>query len=80
LFSGANRENKHSEDGERTMKWMIVIGLAAAVIGWLYRWFVSPKDSEKWGLMDVGMTIIAIGGLVFFALGLILFGLNRVFR
>jgi hypothetical protein len=62
------------------MKWMIVIGLGAAVIGWLYRWVLAPKDSEKWGVMDVAMTIIAIGGLVFFALGLILFGLNWVFR
>ena len=62
------------------MKWMVIIGLAAAVIGGVYRWFLAPADSEKWGLLDVGLAIIGIGGVVFFALGLILLGLREAFR
>jgi hypothetical protein len=62
------------------MKWMVVIGLAAAVIGGLYRWRLTPAEPEKWGLVDVFMVVIGIGGAVFFALGLILLGLKELFR
>lgn len=62
------------------MKWMVVIGLVAAVIGGLYRWFLAPSDPEKWTPVDVLFTIIGIGGAAFFALGLILLGLKEVFR
>jgi hypothetical protein len=62
------------------MKWMVILGLAAAVIGALYRWLLAPADSEKWGPLDVGVTIVGIGGAAFFALGLILLGLKQVFR
>ncbi|HEX4585958.1 MAG TPA: hypothetical protein VH183_14110 [Burkholderiaceae bacterium] len=62
------------------MKWMIFLGLAAGVIGGLYRWLVTPADPEKWGLMDVGMSMIGIGGVLFFAVGLILFGFKFVFQ
>jgi len=62
------------------MKWMVVIGLAAAVIGGLCRWLLTPADPDKWGLAHVFMVLIGIGGAVFFALGLILLGLKEVFR
>ena len=62
------------------MKWMVVLGLATAVIGGLYRWRLTPADPDKWGLVDVCMAMIAIGGVAFFALGLILLGLKEVFR
>jgi hypothetical protein len=62
------------------MKWMIVLGLAAAIIGGLYRWRFAPSETEKWGLADVGMAIIGIGGAAFFALGLILLASKEVFR
>lgn len=62
------------------MKWMVIIGLATAVIGGLYRWRLTPADPEKWGLVDVGFAVIGIGGAVFFVLGLILLGLKEVFR
>jgi len=62
------------------MKWMVVLGLAAGVIGGLYRWRLAPAESDKWGLVDVCMAIIAIGGVVFFAVGLILLGLKEVLR
>ena len=62
------------------MKWMIIVGFAAAVIGGLYRWLLAPADPEKWGLASVATIIIGIGGVAFFALGLILLGLKQVFR
>jgi hypothetical protein len=62
------------------MKWMTVLGLAAAVIGGLYRWRLTPAEPDKWGLADVCMAVIGIGGAVFFVLGLILLGLKEVFR
>jgi hypothetical protein len=62
------------------MKWMTVLGLVAAVIGGLYRWLLGPSDPEKWGPVDVLLTIIGIVGVAFFALGLILLGLKEVFR
>jgi hypothetical protein len=62
------------------MKWMIVLGLAAAVIGGLYRWRFAPADPEKWGPLDVGFVVIGIGGAAFFALGLILLASKEVFR
>jgi hypothetical protein len=62
------------------MKWMVVLGLAAAVIGGLYRWLLTPADPDKWGPVDVFIAIIGIGGVLFFALGLILLGLKEVFR
>ena len=62
------------------MKWMVILGLAAAVIGGLYRWRLTPAEPDKWGLMDVCMAMIGIGGVVFFAVGLILLGLKEVFR
>ncbi len=62
------------------MKWMVVFGFAAALIGGLYRWRIAPSDPEKWGPLDVGTAIIGIGGAVFFALGLVLLGLKAVFR
>jgi hypothetical protein len=61
------------------MKWMIVIGMMAAVVGGLYRWFLAPSDPEKWKLIDVLLAIMAIGGVAFFALGVILLGLKQVF-
>jgi hypothetical protein len=61
------------------MKWMVVLGLAAAVIGGLYRWLATPADPEKWKVWDVGMVVIGIGGVVFFAVGLIVLGLKQVF-
>jgi hypothetical protein len=57
------------------MEWMIVFGVATGVIGWSYRWFVTPEASEKRRLMNVGMTIIGFGGMLFFGIGLILFTL-----
>ena len=62
------------------MKWMIVLGLAAAVISGLYRWRLTPADPDKWRLVDVCMAIIGIGGVAFFALGSILLGLKEAFR
>lgn len=62
------------------MKWMIALGLAAAIIGGVYRWRFAPSESEKWGLVDVGMAIIGIGGAAFFVLGLILLGSREIFR
>jgi hypothetical protein len=62
------------------MKWMVVLGLAAAVIGGLYRWRLTPADPEKWGLFDVCMAMIGVSGAVFFAVGLILLGLMEIFR
>jgi hypothetical protein len=62
------------------MKWMVVIGLATAVIGGLYRWRLAPAEPDKWRLVDVCMAVLGIGGAVFFALGLILLGLKEVFR
>jgi len=62
------------------MKWMIVLGFAAAVIGGLYRRFLAPSDPEKWGPLDVGFIVIGIGGAAFFALGLVLLGSKEVFR
>ena len=62
------------------MKWMALLGLAAAVIGGLYRWLLAPSDPEKWGVVDVGLAMIGIGGAVFCAVGLILLGLKEVFR
>jgi hypothetical protein len=62
------------------MKWMVALGLAAAIIGGLYRWRFAPSDPEKWGLADVGMAIIGITGAAFFVLGLILLGSREVFR
>jgi hypothetical protein len=62
------------------MKWMTVLGLAAAIIGGLYRWRIAPSESEKWGPMDVLFAIIGIGGAAFFALGLILIGSKEVLR
>jgi len=62
------------------MKWMIILGLAAAIIGGLYRWRIAPSESDKWGLTDVAIVIIGIGGAVFFALGLILLGSKELFR
>jgi hypothetical protein len=62
------------------MKWMVILGLATAVAGGLYRWRLTPADPDKWGLMDVFMAMIGITGVVFFALGLILLGLKAVFR
>jgi len=61
------------------MKWMVIIGLACGLIGGLYRWRVPPADPEKWGLMDVLVAMIAIGGVVFFAVGLVLLGLKEIF-
>ncbi len=61
------------------MKWMIVLGLAAAVIGGLHRWLFAPAEPEKWRAVDVGLAMIGIGGAVFCALGLILLGLKEVF-
>ena len=37
------------------MKWMVVLGLAAAVVGGLYRWRLAPAEPDKWGLLDVCM-------------------------
>ena len=62
------------------MKWMVVLGLAGAVIGGLHRWLFAPADPEKWGVVDVGLVMIGIGGAVFCALGLILLGLRELFR
>jgi len=62
------------------MKWMIVLGLTAGVLGGLYRWFVAPEDPQRWGIRDVSMGIVGIVGVMFFALGLILFGLKWIFR
>jgi hypothetical protein len=62
------------------MKWMIVIGLSAAIIGGLYRWRFAPSDPEQWGMTDVAIAMIAIGGAAFFVLGLILLGSKEVFR
>jgi hypothetical protein len=62
------------------MKWMTVLGLAAAIIGGLYRWLFAPSETEKWGALDVGMAMLGIGGAAFFALGLILLGSKEVFR
>jgi hypothetical protein len=62
------------------MKWMVILGLGAAVIGGLYRWRLTPAEPDKWGLVDVFMVVIGIGGAVFLALGLILLGLKEVFR
>jgi hypothetical protein len=61
------------------MKWMAILGLAAAVIGGLYRWRLTPSEPDKWGMVDVFMAMIGIGGVVFFALGLILLGLKEIF-
>jgi hypothetical protein len=68
------------DGGGGGMKWMVILGLAAAVIGGLFRWRFAPSDPEKWGLVDVGMAVIGIGGAVFFVLGVILLGLKEVFR
>ena len=62
------------------MKWMVIFGFAAAAIGGLYRWRLTPAEPDKWGLIDVCMVVIGIGGAVFFALGLILLGFKEVFR
>jgi hypothetical protein len=62
------------------MKWMIILGLATALVGGLYRWFLAPSDPEKWGPLDIGFVVIGIGGAAFFALGLILLGSKEVFR
>jgi hypothetical protein len=62
------------------MKWMTVIGLSAAIIGGLYKWRLAPSDPEKWGLADVAIAMIGIGGAAFFVLGLILLGSKEVFR
>jgi hypothetical protein len=62
------------------MKWMVILGLACAVIGGLYRWRLTPADPEKWGLFDVCMAMIGVSGAVFFAVGLILLGLMEIFR
>jgi hypothetical protein len=62
------------------MKWMVILGLAAAVIGGLYRWRLTSAEPDSWGLVDVFMVVIGIGGAVFFVLGLILLGLMQVFR
>jgi hypothetical protein len=59
---------------------MIILGLAAAIIGGLYRWRIAPSESDKWGLLDVAVVIIGIGGAAFFALGLILLGSKELFR
>jgi H+/Cl- antiporter ClcA len=61
------------------MKWMIVLGLIAGAVGGVYRWFLAPSDPEKWKLVDVLLAIMAIGGVAFFALGLLLLGLKQVF-
>jgi hypothetical protein len=60
------------------MKWMIVLGLAAAMIGGLYRWRIAPSESDKWGPVDVMFVIIGIVGTAFFAVGLILLGTKEV--
>jgi hypothetical protein len=62
------------------MKWMVVLGFATAALGALYRWRLTPADPDKWGLVDVFMAMIGIGGAVFFAVGLILLGLKEIFR
>ncbi len=62
------------------MKWMVILGLATAVAGGLYRWLLAPPDPEKWGPVDVGIAILGISGAVFFAVGLILLGGIEVFR
>jgi hypothetical protein len=62
------------------MKWMIILGLAAAIIGGLYRWRFAPSESDKWGAVDVAMAIIGVGGAAFFVLGLILLASKQVFR
>jgi hypothetical protein len=62
------------------MKWMVFLGLAAAAIGGLYRWRLAPAEPEKWGLLDVCMVVIGIGGAAFLALGLVLLGVKEVFR
>ncbi|MBV8209982.1 MAG: hypothetical protein JO133_07950 [Burkholderiaceae bacterium] len=62
------------------MKWMVIIGFACAVVGGLYRWLVTPSDPEKWGLLDVGLVMIGLGGVAFFVVGLILLGVKQVFR
>ena len=62
------------------MKWMVVLGLAAALLGGLFRWRLTPSDPEKWGLVHVCMAMIGITGVAFFALGLILLGLKQIFR
>jgi hypothetical protein len=61
------------------MKWMIVLGLAAAIIGGLYRWRFAPSEPDKWGPVDVAIAIIGIGGAAFFVLGLILLGFRFFF-
>jgi len=62
------------------MKWMIILGLAAALIGGLYRWIAAPAESDKWGMLDVVIVIIGVGGAAFFALGLVLLGSKQVLR
>ena len=62
------------------MKWMVVLGLAAAIIGGLWRWLVAPAEPEKWRAADVGLAMIGIGGAVFCVAGLVLLGLREVFR
>jgi multisubunit Na+/H+ antiporter MnhF subunit len=61
------------------MKWMIAIGLAAAVIGALYRWIIAPSESDKWRAIDVIVVIVGIVGAVFFVVGLILLGVQQIF-
>jgi hypothetical protein len=62
------------------MKWMVALGLAAAIIGGVYRWRFAPSESEKWGAVDVGFAMFGIGGAAFFVLGLILLGSREVLR
>jgi hypothetical protein len=60
------------------MKWMIVLGSVAAVIGGLYRWRLAPAESDQWRAVDVVFVIIGIGGAAFFALGLVLLGAKEL--
>lgn len=62
------------------MKWMVILGLAAGVIGGLYRWLLAPSDPEKWRPWDVLIAMIGIGGVAFFGVGLVLLGLKAVLR
>jgi hypothetical protein len=73
-------QSQHFSDGIRKMKWMLILGSAAAIVGGLYRWRVAPSESDQWRAVDVVFVIVGIGGAAFFALGLVLLGTKQVFR
>ena len=62
------------------MKWMIILGSAAALIGGLYWWLIAPEESVQWRPVDVLLVIIGMGGVAFFALGLVLLGARQLLR